>query len=226
MLKLATKEQLEFYEKILYPMQDEIFSLLESNKFYLTGGTCLSRFYYEHRYSDDLDFFFLGRNFPKQDFEIEVKEIQNRIDSKFKSKLEISSDYFKRIMVYKGEHVLKVEFVYENFIMVHPPIKNDLILLDTKENIFGNKLSAIHGRKTTKDYFDLYFLLKDLGLKKGIEWSELKQAPLNYEGALMTLVGGNLEGIVYMIKEVKQIEFENLQKELIKELLNYAKTIP
>lgn len=25
--------------------------------FFLTGGTALSRFYYNHRYSDDLDFF-------------------------------------------------------------------------------------------------------------------------------------------------------------------------
>jgi predicted nucleotidyltransferase component of viral defense system len=50
-------------------MQDEIFSIIDSDKFYLTGGTCLSRFYNQHRYSDDLDFFFLGNVFPKQDFQ-------------------------------------------------------------------------------------------------------------------------------------------------------------
>ena len=52
MLKLATEEQIDFYEKILYPMQDEIFSMIESDKFYLTGGTRLSRFYYQHILND------------------------------------------------------------------------------------------------------------------------------------------------------------------------------
>ncbi len=82
MLKIATQEQINFYEKILY-LQDEIFSMMESDKFYLTGGTCLSRFYYHHRYSDDLNFFFLGNMFPKQDFEVEFGQILNTIQKKF-----------------------------------------------------------------------------------------------------------------------------------------------
>jgi len=32
MLKLATPEQVKFYQEILYPMQNEIFSIMESNK--------------------------------------------------------------------------------------------------------------------------------------------------------------------------------------------------
>lgn len=226
MLKLATQEQVEFYEKILYPMQDEIFSMMESDKFYLTGGTCLSRFYYHHRYSDDLDFFFLGNVFPKQDFEAEFNEVQKIISKKFKTKLEISSDYFKRLYAYdKNENPLKLEFVYENFLTVKDPIQNGNILLDTKENILANKFSAIHGRKTVKDYFDLYFLLKEFPISKGIEGSQLKQAPLNYEGTVLSLIGGNLEGIVYMIKEISESEFQQSRENLVKELLNYAKTI-
>lgn len=40
-------------------LQDEILGLVfaENTEFYLTGGTCLNRFYFEKRYSDDLDFF-------------------------------------------------------------------------------------------------------------------------------------------------------------------------
>ena len=46
------------YEK-LYQLQDEVLEVVfgVENEFYLTGGTCLSRFYKEKRYSDDLDFF-------------------------------------------------------------------------------------------------------------------------------------------------------------------------
>jgi len=44
---------------MLYSLQDEVLSIVfeVENEFYLTGGTCLSRFFVEKRYSDDLDFF-------------------------------------------------------------------------------------------------------------------------------------------------------------------------
>ena len=47
------------YENTLYPLQDKVLVALEDAKtrFYLTGGTALSRCYFNHRYSDDLDFF-------------------------------------------------------------------------------------------------------------------------------------------------------------------------
>ncbi|MCL5031291.1 MAG: nucleotidyl transferase AbiEii/AbiGii toxin family protein [Bacteroidetes bacterium] len=49
----------EFYIRSLYPFQDGILNILRELKlpFYLTGGTPLSRFYFKHRYSDDLDLF-------------------------------------------------------------------------------------------------------------------------------------------------------------------------
>ena len=48
-----------FYQNKLYPFQDNILQLIQNLNvsFYLTGGTVLSRFYFNHRYSDDLDFF-------------------------------------------------------------------------------------------------------------------------------------------------------------------------
>ncbi len=43
----------------LYRLQDEVLAELVTlgTGFYLGGGTALSRFYLQHRYSDDLDFF-------------------------------------------------------------------------------------------------------------------------------------------------------------------------
>jgi hypothetical protein len=45
-----------FYLNKLYPLQDEVLNLLTKPEvdFYLTGGTALSRYYLQHRYSDDL----------------------------------------------------------------------------------------------------------------------------------------------------------------------------
>jgi hypothetical protein len=47
----------QYYNKVLYPLQNEVFPVFEGSPFYLTGGTALSRGYYNHRYSDDLDYF-------------------------------------------------------------------------------------------------------------------------------------------------------------------------
>lgn len=42
--------------KLLYSLQDQVMMLIfeTENIFYLTGGTCLSRFYKEKRYSNNL----------------------------------------------------------------------------------------------------------------------------------------------------------------------------
>ncbi len=49
----------DYYTKNLYPLQNGVLSLVKESgtPFFLTGGTALSRFYYNHRYSDDLDYF-------------------------------------------------------------------------------------------------------------------------------------------------------------------------
>jgi hypothetical protein len=44
---------------MLYPLQNGTLNVVRDSgvPFYLTGGTALSRGYFGHRYSDDLDFF-------------------------------------------------------------------------------------------------------------------------------------------------------------------------
>ena len=71
LLKKATQKEMDFYYKILYPIQDRVLEKIQSKGFYLTGGTPLSRFYFHHRFSDDLDFFYDGFKFPKEDFIIQ-----------------------------------------------------------------------------------------------------------------------------------------------------------
>ncbi len=78
----------------LYKIQDEIFKIVFTleNDFYLTGGTCLSRFYWEKRYSDDLCFFTNNSNL----FAINVRKILNNLKAKFVVKLEVESkDFFR-----------------------------------------------------------------------------------------------------------------------------------
>jgi predicted nucleotidyltransferase component of viral defense system len=55
----------QYYEEKLYPLQNGVLSILSQSgtDFFLTGGTALSRGYYNHRYSDDLDFFLIEMRF-------------------------------------------------------------------------------------------------------------------------------------------------------------------
>jgi hypothetical protein len=63
--------------KSLYQLQDKVLEILIGHlgPFYLTGGTTLGRFYLNHRYSDDLDFF-VNSN---PTFGLEVKRIYERL---------------------------------------------------------------------------------------------------------------------------------------------------
>ncbi|PIW07184.1 hypothetical protein COW38_03270, partial [Candidatus Collierbacteria bacterium CG17_big_fil_post_rev_8_21_14_2_50_45_7] len=66
----------------LYPLQDKILATVSTleTKFYLTGGTALSRGYFDHRFSDDLDFF-VNRDstFPQQ-VETIIQTLQNQFE--------------------------------------------------------------------------------------------------------------------------------------------------
>ncbi|NOQ47224.1 MAG: hypothetical protein GQ559_11255, partial [Desulfobulbaceae bacterium] len=84
--------------KKLYQLQDEILDLIfqEDTEFYLTGGTCLNRFYFEKRYSDDLDLF---TNFSDT-FSYSAREIIYRIShANYTTEKHVDSKDFVRIHV-------------------------------------------------------------------------------------------------------------------------------
>jgi predicted nucleotidyltransferase component of viral defense system len=115
---MSEKPYREFY-KDLYALQDDVFKILENYNFYLTGGTALSRFYLNHRYSDDLDFFV----HQKPDFLEVVKEIIARLKEKFFLETRVMTADFTQVHIHTEtfhekyrEHFpakLKIDFVNE-----------------------------------------------------------------------------------------------------------------
>jgi predicted nucleotidyltransferase component of viral defense system len=75
----------EYYTNVLYPLQDKAIPAFKDSPFYLTGGTTLSRGYYNHRYSDDLDYFV---NFHPQ-FEKLAQILIQKLLHIFENKVEI-----------------------------------------------------------------------------------------------------------------------------------------
>lgn len=223
MIRKAGQELVAYYEKKLYPLQDEVLAFITKNYFYLSGGTCLSRFYYHHRYSDDLDLFFNGFQNEKELFDIEYQRIVNALSEKFAIEVLMAHDFFKRIIVSKEALQLKIEFVYENYKIIGERKQVDNYWIDSKENIATNKITTIYDRKMAKDFFDLYFLLKDFNLKDLIIWAQIKIVPMDYEGTLLALKGSEMEGEVLTKLEVDRKDFDDFIKRLSRDILFYAK---
>jgi len=143
--------------KELYALQDDVLSLIfkTENEFYLTGGTCLSRFYVEKRYSDDLDFF--TNNSSRYSFA--VKNIKNELLKYYNLKVEVDSKDFIRFRI---DDLLQIDFVndiasrYKDVV-----VTKENFLIDNIENILSNKLTAVMGRDNPKDIFDIYLISKN-----------------------------------------------------------------
>jgi hypothetical protein len=145
----------------LYRLQDWVLMRLRhvSQGFYLTGGTALSRGYYEHRYSDDLDFFV--NDVP--DFELwrdrclDALE-QGRTAEGLRLEILLREKRFGRAMLH-GPVPLKLEFINDVPFRVGQPWEHPRLgRLDTKENILANKVSALVDRQEPKDLADIFWL--------------------------------------------------------------------
>jgi len=63
----------------LYPLQNGVLNLVKKLKtpFFLTGGTALRRFYFNHRFSDDLDFFVINESKYNKYVQVILGELYN-----------------------------------------------------------------------------------------------------------------------------------------------------
>lgn len=166
----------EYYSNILYPLQDKVFPVFKDTPFYLTGGTALSRGYYNHRYSDDLDYFVNYHPDFQRLSQIQIDKLQKIFKD---AETDYRGEYFCRIFV--GQERLKIEMV--NDVPSHiGQLVNDPVLgiIDSKENILANKVTAIVDRTLPKDIVDIYFLLKDgLSIRKALTDAKSKAAGIS-----------------------------------------------
>lgn len=222
-INLIDKEKIIYFEEVLYPMQDSVLGLIDNENFYLTGGTCLSRFYYNHRYSEDLDFFFDGVSHSISSYEKDYITYITKIRDIFDINITVTSENFKRIFVNENDISLKVEFIFEPYPRVGKMIDKHNFKIDSKENIAVNKLTAAYTRKTAKDFFDLYFLLKEFDIHELLRKTEVKLKTPAYEELILSLKNSFFEGEVNSPKAINEKDFLEFVDFLIDNLLNYAK---
>lgn len=124
--------------------------------FFLTGGTALSAFYLQHRYSDDLDIFTLNSDAFDR-VPLQVAAAATRLAASVVS-LQTAPHFRRYRLSRKGESVI-VDFVREVVAQLSDE-KNKFegIVVDTLDDITANKICTLISRAEIKDYVDIYFL--------------------------------------------------------------------
>jgi len=180
--RVATAEELNFYQNIFYPLQDKVFEVASvyGDKLYLTGGTALARFYFNHRLSDDLDFFT-----ATDDLKIIANDMRLRlVEAGYTVEVSSLEVYFARFFVNGTGFKLKVEFAKE-FNLFDPVIRtNKTIFINSLEDIGGNKIMAFEDRATIKDVIDLYYITQNVTWARLFEIADTKRVPVAYENLL------------------------------------------
>ena len=204
----------KYYLEKLYPLQNNFLKFFDSqnqNRFYLTGGTALSRFYYQHRYSEDLDFF---SSTEIKNFREALTKILDAARQKFSIEVETISDHFFRIYSTEKETSLKVDFVNET--VFHWGTLNHFPLfsrVDNEINILSNKISCIN-RYEVKDIADIWALAKGLSFswRKVIEIANKKSPvdPIEVSKIIKTLPKEELK----LIKWALNVKLEEIYSDL------------
>lgn len=201
--------------EILTPLQT---SLLERfsrepilRDFYLTGGTALSAFYLEHRYSEDLDFFTevpqgVSRIIPlieKIASEMNLKIVQGR---RFET-------LFECTLLTPTDEKVELDFALDMPGRLAPIYSGRALgmNLDNELDIASNKLSALYERSESKDFVDIYFLTRKLfPLEELLKKARQKYRHLDDYGLAMAFF--KMRGVEKLPRMIKTLEIEELKR--------------
>ena len=153
----------------LYQLQDKFLKWWISLDlpFYLTGGTALGRFYLNHRFSEDLDFFV---NADPQ-YVNYVAALKDKIGTRFAVNISQSlfSEDFTRLFIEDDHYLLKIELVNDVGYHAGNTINTGFGKIDTPLNILSNKLTALVGRDEPKDIYDIL----SIALNYSFNWQDI-----------------------------------------------------
>lgn len=151
---------MEIINKVQAAILSQFGDILDSKEFYLTGGTALSFFYLRHRKSNDLDFF---TNNPELTlpFSYNLEENLKKINCLTQRQRGLHS--FVELVATKDKESTVIHLAQDTPYRIEP-LKQFLeypkLNVDSLIDISTNKLLALFGRATLRDFIDVYFLIK------------------------------------------------------------------
>ena len=188
----------------------------DSGQFYLTGGTALSYFYLHHRKSNDLDFF--------TSTEDVILPFSHQFESFLRSKgfeclrqRGLNSFVELNVTINKEKTLihlaLDTPFRFESTIEFpgYPKLRVDNLI-----DIASNKLLALFGRATLRDFIDIYFLVKKENFLKNqlIDMAKRKDPgfDLYWLGVAFERIHVFPPDAADMLLLIDLIDFKNLQE--------------
>lgn len=176
--------------------------------FYFTGGTALSSFYLQHRYSDDLDFFSLEK-FDNQVIFTLVENWSKKHNFTFHSRFAEVVYIFN--LQFKTSARLKVDFARYPYERLEKGRIINNIDVDSLVDIAVNKLLVVSQRNDVKDFVDLYYLLK-----KFTVWDLMEGVKIKFRMEIEPILLGSdflkMEDFDYLPKMIKPLTLEELKK--------------
>lgn len=178
--------------------------------FYFTGGTALAKFYLRHRYSEDLDFF-SETEVNSQAFAALFKKLQKPLGI---TKVVYEQSFNRNLFfLHLAKEVIKTEFTYFPFPRIDVKKKINNLAVDSLLDIAVNKLFTIYQKPRSRDFVDLYFILK----QKGWTIAELvKKTKIKFDWHIDLLQLGSqflqatvLKDYPRMLKPLKPIVWQN-----------------
>lgn len=188
-----------------------------AEKFYLTGGTALAACYLNHRESEDIDLF-SDAPFDESTVIAAMKRISTHLG--IKSTLAKIHERLRYDLSFSKGGLLKIDFVFYDFKHIEPVNTLDGLMIDSIGDIAVNKLLALSQRTASKDFVDLFFLLREYTM-----W-DLRQAvehkfKLDIDPFYLSALFAKAEDLTDMPIMKKKLSLDQLKKFF----LNQAKTL-
>lgn len=150
-------------QTILTPHQHHFLECASANpgitkRFYLTGGTALAAFYYQHRLSEDIDLFCETEEVNQGVVEVFIKKISPRLGvTRYDTKVFLGLVSY--ILLFADGGQLKVDFNYYPFPRIAKGKTHWSLEVDSVRDIAVNKVHTLFMKPRVRDYVDLFFIM-------------------------------------------------------------------
>lgn len=215
-------------KSILSTKQQQLLNFLSredsiTRHFYLTGGTALTEFYLHHRYSEDLDFFCEEEVNTEAVFSI-LKKIGKQAGVK---KIDVTQSFNRNLFfLHLPDEIIKTEFTYFPFPRIQTTKKYEKLSVDSLLDIAVNKVFTIYQKPRSRDFIDLYFIIKQE------KWSIIelvKKAKIKFDWHVDPLQLGSQFLQATVLKDyprmIKKIPTKNWQNFFVAEAKKLQKVI-
>ncbi len=202
-------ETLELLKKLM--------QLPELNDFFLVGGTALA-LQLGHRVSLDIDLF------TQKDFDTKVLFL--KLNSQFTiTDLTEENNTLNFNITYpeKTDNSIKADLIKYSYPLINPVIKEDNIRLLSIEDIIPMKLSAVAGRGSKKDFYDIFFLFRHYSIDQMFDLFRKKYPNINEFHILKSLTYFEDAEMEPAPQTIEKIDWNTIKKTIVDETNKYLR---